>query len=706
MFELLTALSVLVVGVVVLTRRRRAQSVRPSTPSPTRLGDSVGGGAVDPEERSATTATADADVPSASTAPTLLSQHEAEAAPDAESRDSTEPQTGSPAVKTTGGANDEPEAAPLPVERPSSESESHVNDDRDDRGPEGDQRSDDDALIPVFGETSLDVGQIATDGPGFDIGEPQAQAPIVQAEIEPLPFEAPPDEVVSVSADEGEGESSSANEIAPADLTMDLPFGGDPDTIDAIEGEEGESDPDIDGGPEGEADAVEPEGAPRRYRPAPRLPRPAQPGAPKARDLAARDRSLQMAFRLSFRAGGVCQFSLLAQRASDLPEQIEVRGRDRTEQLRALQEDWYELKAPADIGGLLRAGVAWTTERSADVAAKWMLSPREIYVLGAVTDFGGYVSTTSRLIIGEEHIVLCVAGRRDEVSAALTAAGCVDFRLVEAASGIPDGWIAYRGVKPSHWVSTTDDGDILDTLRPLANIDIQLEGGIQVDRSSWLVGHAPTIRIRGDLASAENVLIDDQSAVIANDGTCTSPGQASLGEHIVWSAAASRSYRVIDGKQEWAPWSAHRAVNGTICGAAVFPLPGSQLTARQVVVPSRDVSLIGATPGAVHHCSPVVGSRSAVNIVFPSFDPVWIIPRFPLRCDRRAARVTRISIGLPSPGSVRSKPRGDRESHREWSRLILDAHRRKLISDPADDATVELWSAYERVARSIWRRLK
>jgi hypothetical protein len=498
---------------------------------------------------------------------------------------------------------------------------------------------------------------------------------------------------------------------------IELPDGVDVDAVtgeegepeldipDAVAGEEGEPEPDTADTPGADEDVVEGGGTPRRYRPAPRLPRPDRAGAPRTRDAAAGDRSLQMAVRLSFRAGGVCQFSLLAQRRTDLPEQIEVRGQDRTELLRALQDDWYELKAPDNLSVLLRDGAAWTAARSSEVTAKWALPHRDIYVLGVVADFGGYVSAP-RLTIGEDHVVLCVTDRQQDVSAALTAAGCTEVRLVDVDSGVPDGWIVFRNVKPSRWVPATNDGDILDTIRPLANIEILLQGGIKVDRSAWLVDHAPTIRIAGDVASAGEVQIDGQPALIAEDGVCVSTSQGEPGEHVVWSSSASRWYQVVHGMQEWRPWAAHPTPNATICGAAVFPLAGSQSDSRQVVIPAGELSLIGATPGMVLHCSREASSRSPVTVAFPSFDPVWIIPRFPLRCDRRTARVTRASSDFPSPGLTTSKPKARRDALREWSRLILDAHRRKLVPDPADQATAKLWTDYQRVARSIWRRLK
>lgn len=500
----------------------------------------------------------------------------------------------------------------------------------------------------------------------------------------------PPDAQVR-NATPIDGDAGSVAPIIDATPSEDLDF---------VANESG--DPNTDDGSEEAGDVDEREEAPHRYRPAPRLPRAPRSRTSKSAELGARDRSLDVLLRLSFRSGGACHFSLLARRPGDLPDQIEVRGRNRMESLRSLQDDWYELKAPSDLGALLRDGAVWTSTPSSEASARWTLASRDVFVLGVSADFAGYVST-ARLAIGEPHVVLCTSSRREDVAAALTTAGCLDTEWIDVASGVPEGWLVARNVRPSIPVSSTNDGDVLDTLRPLADIAIHLEAGIKVDRSAWLEGYPPTVRIVGDLASAGALLIDDTPTVIAADGTCESPRKGELGEHTVWSSSTSRNYSVIRGIQEWPPWLAHPMANAMVCGAAVFPLPGSRKAARQVVVPVGDLSLIGATPGEVLHCSHDATSVSRVTLAFPAFEPAWIVPRFPLRCDRRSARV--IGIG-PRRVSRIAPATGHRPSVVEWSRLILDAKRRKLIIDPTDEPSRILWLEYQQVARSIWRRFR
>jgi len=442
----------------------------------------------------------------------------------------------------------------------------------------------------------------------------------------------------------------------------------------------------------------------RRYRPAARTPRELRPASQRRpKDSDPRERALSIALRLSFRPGGICQFSLLAQRRSDFPYRINVRMLGRTEVFSTLQDDWYELRAPAELGELLRSGAIGVAVLPGNNILKWTLAQRDVYVLGVVPDFGGYV-TVSRLVIGEEHVILCDSALRGSVADALAAAGCAAFSEVNSTDGIPDGWIAFRNVNPTKPVPALNDGGILDTLRPLADLEIALRHGIKVDRSDWLLGHGPTIILHGDVAAAGVVLIDGQPAAINDAGVCDAPGKGDIGEHTVWSASKFRSYRIVEGLQEWEAWPAHRPSNSVVCGAAVFPMSGSKGHERGLIVPSRDAVLIGARVGEIHHCLPDPRSRSSSNVVFPAFDPIWLIPRFPLRCDR-AIPVIHTSTTLSTPNA--QTPDGSvRRSLREWCRLILDAHHRRLVVEPSNATTEALWNAYEQVAHAHWRRLK
>ena len=125
---------------------------------------------------------------------------------------------------------------------------------------------------------------------------------------------------------------------------------------------------------------------------------------------------------------------------------------------------------------------------------RWVLSGREIYVLGHHSDLAGFVST-AKVLLGEPHVVLCTAdqhlgrqtcrfGERQPVPVTLGS-----------ESGIPAGWVGLQGVIPRIAISSAAESDILNVLRPDADCQIVLEGGIRIARSSWLLGHPPKIRL-------------------------------------------------------------------------------------------------------------------------------------------------------------------------------------------------------------------
>lgn len=68
-------------------------------------------------------------------------------------------------------------------------------------------------------------------------------------------------------------------------------------------------------------------------------------------------------------------------------------------------------------------------------------------------------------------------------------------------------------------IASTEAADILNVLRADADIQIILEGGIRIGRSSWLVGHPPKIRMSGQLLSGDRVSVDDKHVQPDADGS-------------------------------------------------------------------------------------------------------------------------------------------------------------------------------------------
>jgi len=340
-------------------------------------------------------------------------------------------------------------------------------------------------------------------------------------------------------------------------------------------------------------------------------------------------------------------------------------------------------------------------------------------VLAPHPDLSGFVSTT-RLVIGDEHVVLCTAERLPQVLEAIAEAGSRVPAVLDSGKGVPAGWVALRGVIPQTPVPANDEGDILDVLRPLAEVQIALEGGIRLARQAWLAGYPPHIRLRGDIQSAGAVRIDGVEASAGALGSLSVPGWDQLGQHIVSCASASRSYAIQEGAEEWQGWDAYRwsmgdfetdtiASRRAICGAAVRPPPAAGPARLPLVIPVTNMVLIGPTPGDIETCSARVDLPSAVSLAFPSFRPVWAIPADPLHCDKRVARVE--LIGTPHlPDEDESEGRGsasrssDRENQRRkgvWRDLILDAGRKGLLTEPRRSDITELWRAYRQRARKL-----
>ena len=150
-----------------------------------------------------------------------------------------------------------------------------------------------------------------------------------------------------------------------------------------------------------------------------------------------------------------------------------------------------------------------------------------------------------------------VSPSASEVRAAITLTGSPDPVQLDPDSGIPTGWVGLRGILPHRPVAPSPDGDVLDALRPLADVEITLSGGIRIDRQTWLSGCPPIIRLVGDTSTIGVIAIDGQDAKLTQDGSYIVPGWDSCGEHSVWCTSASRTYTICGGAEDWQAWDSH-----------------------------------------------------------------------------------------------------------------------------------------------------
>ena len=468
---------------------------------------------------------------------------------------------------------------------------------------------------------------------------------------------------------------------------------------------------------------------PRPFRPVPRVaPVVVQRSvSPSLGSQTARDRALPIEVRLVFEKAGFCRVSLLPRRAEGMPTVLVVTGSGDPPELLALQDDWYQDVVLPDTGQLLRKGIEWAESLPEGTRARWSLGGREIYVLAQHDDLSGFVSTP-RLILGEQHVVLCVAERLREVRDAIALTGGAETAILESGSGIPTGWAGLRGVLPRKAVSASPDGDILDALRPLAQIEIALEGGIRIERQTWLRGFPPIIRLRGDAGAFGSVLIDGREATVSSRGGYEVPEWDSPGEHNVWCSSGTRTYAVRDGVEEWGPWEAYSwslgelsrhvgPARSAICGALVLPPPKLPLSARSIVIPTSSAILVGAVPGEIEICVPRKDVRTWFCVGYPRFEPIWAISADLLWRDKSSSGV--LLIG--SPGSITAgekewearklnrltrSPRKQRRKMRAWCAAITVAGNKGLQVESNDTEIVGLWSMYKQRARTLRRKLR
>lgn len=454
---------------------------------------------------------------------------------------------------------------------------------------------------------------------------------------------------------------------------------------------------------------------PRMYRPSPRTPLQGRnPRQTNGASTTSRNRAMRIEVRVLFERGGFCRVSLLAQRDDSLPAEIEVTGAGDPPALLALQDEWFQDVSFDAIGDVLEHGLVWQGKVKGIGAVRWNLSGREIFVLGRRNDLSGYI-TIPRLLLGEDHVVICTEGRLQSVLEALRTAGSPDPAMLRADLGAPRGWVVLRGVTPKSPVANSSEGDILDALRPLANVEIVLLDGIRLTRTTWLVGYPPRIHLQGNANNeVEDVRIDGRPALRGADGNYEVEAWDSLGTHEVWCPSASRSYTIEEGPEHWDAWDAYdwslgeptsirATVPAAICGMLVCPHDERAKGRNAVTIPTTNCVIIGSNPGEIYVCRARTELRLSTQVAFPWFAPTWALPLDPLHCDKRVTRVRLIGGVEGAAPSTSLAGRGRTQAVMAWCSAILDAGRKGLAVDPAEDATQKLWREYRQVARSIRR---
>lgn len=440
-------------------------------------------------------------------------------------------------------------------------------------------------------------------------------------------------------------------------------------------------------------DAYLPKG-PQRYRPP--VQRPAGPvSVQRGKRESIRSVPLEVLsdirVHLTFERGGFCNFSLLPEHTSDLDDEVTVKSGTGEARLLA-QGDWYQdLQFPA-IERLLREGLELTGRLGNGQRGRWLLTGRDLYVLASHPRASGFVSTT-RLALGRSHVVLCTLECLEQVEAVLNEAGCSGYTKIDQSYGVPPGWIALRGVAPANAIPLGLGTDPFYPIKPAPDIEIELEGGLWLRNSVWVAGYPPRIKLLGQSGVPVKVVIDGKETQRSEDGCFTAQDYDLAGSHTVEceGLSCSKSYSIEEPPESWEQWPSHLFGPAEMCGPLV-QLNGVAASARIVTVPMSNPVLLGAKPGEIFYCS----RRNVSHWKgYVPFAPVWALPAYPLTANKASARIVQIStepvVAGRGPGAL------------SWSNAILDAGRKGLRIENESAASRASWSAYKKVARSIWR---
>lgn len=446
---------------------------------------------------------------------------------------------------------------------------------------------------------------------------------------------------------------------------------------------------------------------PRKYRPAgDRSPVPRE-HTQRVGERDPGDRALRVEVRLVFEKAGFCRISFIPRRADGLPSELKVAGSGDPPELSELQDNWYQDITLPDAAQLLKQGLEWAASLPDGQHVRFSLSGRELYVLSRHEELSGFVSIP-RLVLCQEHVVLCTIERLSDVQTAIARTGSPTPALLTHEQGVPDGWVGLRGVIPSKPMPPNPAGDILNALRPVAEANIVLEGGIRIGRQTWLTGFPPCVRLHGDANSINEVKIDGQTAAQDLRGVYRVTGWDMPGEHTVWCASESKHYSIRDGAESWNAWDAYTwslgeidpdlsSAQPAICGVLMRPRLGGQRKA--IIVPASNPILIGAAPGEIESCIRRTDARAQVCVGYPAFEPVWALPSDPLHCDKH---ITQILLIGPAKLPLPDAQHGGRKAS-AWSGVILAAARKGLLPTPTQAQSFQLWKAYKRRAKIIRR---
>ncbi len=424
-------------------------------------------------------------------------------------------------------------------------------------------------------------------------------------------------------------------------------------------------------------------------------------GGETTNDMPDQSRTLEVRLQVLFDRHGFVTLNLLAAKPANSGEEFDGKIGMSDVHFAAIGDGWFQVAQPDDLGRLLDDELRIRCTLPQAGVCRWSLSKRSVYVLAPERGLAGFVST-ARLRIGYEQVVLCRHDVAEPVRAVLSEAGCLSMVCYGEDRGVPRGWALFKSVAPKTPVPQGAAGDILNILRPLPEIEIQLEAGLRMEDTTWLAGFPPEIRVLGAPPPDAVMQIDTKPADRLADGRLVASGYDAPGNHSVFIGGKSVTYWVQEYQADWQPWKAHDLGRGDICGAAANAPAGRAV--RLTTVSTSNPVLVGAAPGEIFFCSRRPGNQWTG---FVSFEPVWALPADPLHCDRRS--VAAILLKPIPVTQTRTRTSGLPKRLRAlvaWCTALGDCRRKGLQVSPADVETLALWRSYQQVARAIRRKLR
>jgi hypothetical protein len=540
---------------------------------------------------------------------------------------------------------------------------------------------------------------IATSGP---VESDPAARPVTDAEVEPSVEEA-----VDLDCQSGDARRPVTPLVDQQDHDPSLNV-GEIETLDLLDGSTGS----------GESELSR---LPSPYRaPSGRRPPAATVSRSKVRTSTAdtRARAAAIDVRVLFDRHGGCSISLLPKQPTGWPDTVRISVGTSVYELEQLQEGWYGELEPSDMGAVLLQGVIWRDHIS---GREWLLTGRELFVFAAHPELRGFISCP-RLASGRKHVVLYRSSLAQEIETVLNEAGCSNWMTVPQ-DGIPTGWAALRDVVPQQAVPQNHDADILNILRPLPEVDIQLEGGVHIGQSNWLLGRPPVVRIYGPSEALDSVLIDGRVASADPSGAFSVPALTELGDHEIWCGGVSRRFSIVTASLPSTVFDAHRFESAgsnialSICGPLVHQMRhrsnGEEIVEGEdpgppvALVSQSHPVLIGANPGEVQIVPLGMTSSRFPTLVRLAFEPLWGLPRMPLLADKRYASIR--YFGPPSgepPTAWTELATSDYtpQAIQRWCAYLLDASRKNLALENTSSAVKALWRAQRLRAYNLRRR--